>query len=111
MGVAQDRSEALRSAAEDLVRLGLFDLCQVLDEVFVDNELAALVALRRAVAFEIALTVRGARQEGFTWQEVATGLGVSASAAHKRYRFVDDDDSDAWKRFRPQGLDEWDGSG
>ncbi|GHH81800.1 HTH domain-containing protein [Streptomyces sulfonofaciens] len=48
--------------------------------------LRAVVALRRLAERLEAVQVRGARQQGWSWQEIAEELGVSRQAVHKKYR-------------------------
>jgi DNA-directed RNA polymerase specialized sigma24 family protein len=48
--------------------------------------LRAVVALRRLSERLEAVQVRAARQQGWSWQEIAQELGVSRQAVHKKYR-------------------------
>ncbi len=48
--------------------------------------LRAVVALRRLSEQLEAVQVRAARQQGWSWQEIAEELGVSRQAVHKKYR-------------------------
>jgi DNA-directed RNA polymerase specialized sigma24 family protein len=47
--------------------------------------LRAVAALRKLVEQLEAVQVRSARQRGWSWQEIATELGVSRQAVHKKY--------------------------
>lgn len=47
--------------------------------------LHALVELRRQTERREAVLVRRARARGLTWAEIATLLGVTKQAVHKRY--------------------------
>lgn len=47
--------------------------------------LGATTELRQEVERMEALHVRRARAQGFTWAEIATVLGVSRQAVHKKY--------------------------
>ncbi|MEU6605565.1 HTH domain-containing protein [Streptomyces shenzhenensis] len=47
--------------------------------------LRAVVALRRLLEQLEAVQVRNARNQGWSWQEIATELGVSRQAVHKKY--------------------------
>lgn len=47
--------------------------------------LRAVAALRRLLEQLEAVQVRSARDQGWSWQEVADGLGVSRQAAHKKH--------------------------
>lgn len=50
-----------------------------------EQGLRAVVALR-ALADQLELLhVERARDRGWSWQEIATGLGVSKQAVHKKY--------------------------
>ncbi|GHJ35911.1 helix-turn-helix domain-containing protein [Streptomyces sp. TS71-3] len=48
--------------------------------------LRAVVALRRLAEQLESVQVRGAREQGWSWQEIAEELGVSRQAVHKKYR-------------------------
>lgn len=48
-------------------------------------KLVAIAELRRELDRYEAAVVRQARVLGMPWQQIATGLGVSRQAAHKRY--------------------------
>ena len=48
--------------------------------------LRAVAALRRLLERLEAAQVRNARQAGWTWQQVASALGVSRQAVHKKYK-------------------------
>jgi hypothetical protein len=50
-----------------------------------DDALAATVELQAFVDLVQALQVKRARDKGYSWREIAHGLGVSVSAAHKRF--------------------------
>ncbi len=47
--------------------------------------LRAVVALRRLVEQLEDLQVENARRQGWSWSEVATALGVSKQAVHKKH--------------------------
>ena len=47
--------------------------------------LRAVAALRRLVEQLEALQVLAARDQGWSWAEIAAGLGVSKQAVHKKY--------------------------
>ncbi|MFJ2439081.1 MULTISPECIES: helix-turn-helix domain-containing protein [unclassified Streptomyces] len=47
--------------------------------------LRAVAALRRLLEQLEAVQVRGARNQGWSWQEIADELGVSRQAAHKKH--------------------------
>ncbi len=47
--------------------------------------LRAVAALRRLLESLERLQVDSARDQGWSWQEVATALGVSRQAVHKKY--------------------------
>ncbi len=47
--------------------------------------LAAVAALRRLVEQLEVLQVDHARQLGWSWQQIADGLGVSKQAVHKKH--------------------------
>jgi DNA invertase Pin-like site-specific DNA recombinase len=47
--------------------------------------LAALAELRREVERQEALVVRRARVRGLSWAAIATLLGVSRQAVHRKY--------------------------
>lgn len=47
--------------------------------------LRAVRALRELTERLEALQVAGARERGWSWQEIAVCLGVSRQAAHKKY--------------------------
>ncbi|CAM5422924.1 HTH domain-containing protein [Streptomyces spiroverticillatus] len=47
--------------------------------------LHAVVALRRLLEQLEAVQVRGARNQGWSWQEIAAELGVSKQAVHKKH--------------------------
>ncbi|MFF3749580.1 helix-turn-helix domain-containing protein [Streptomyces sp. NPDC002018] len=47
--------------------------------------LRAVAALRRLLERLEAVQVRNARNQGWSWQEIADVLGVSRQAAHKKY--------------------------
>jgi predicted DNA-binding protein (UPF0251 family) len=50
-----------------------------------DVGLAAVAALRALVEVLEALQVDNARAKGWTWQDIASRLGVSKQAVHKKY--------------------------
>ena len=47
--------------------------------------LRAVAALRRLLERLEALQVGNARTQGWSWQEIATHLGVSKQSVHKKY--------------------------
>lgn len=47
--------------------------------------LRAVAALRRLLEQLETVQVRGARNQGWSWQEIADELGVSRQAVHKKY--------------------------
>jgi hypothetical protein len=47
--------------------------------------LRAVAALRRLLEQLEAVQVRNARNQGWPWQEIATELGVSRQAVHKKH--------------------------
>ncbi|MGD3112052.1 helix-turn-helix domain-containing protein [Streptomyces sp. YGL11-2] len=47
--------------------------------------LRAVAALRRLLEQLEAVQVRSARVKGWSWQEIATELGVSRQAVHKKH--------------------------
>ncbi|GAB3453114.1 helix-turn-helix domain-containing protein [Actinophytocola sediminis] len=47
--------------------------------------LRAVAALRRLLERLEAVQVRSARANGWSWQEIATELGVSRQAVHKKH--------------------------
>jgi hypothetical protein len=47
--------------------------------------LRAVAALRRLLENLEAVQVRGARNQGWSWQDIADELGVSRQAAHKKH--------------------------
>ncbi|MFD7893458.1 helix-turn-helix domain-containing protein [Streptomyces sp. NPDC059568] len=47
--------------------------------------LRAVAALRRLLERLEAVQVRSAREQGWSWQEIADVLGVSRQAAHKKH--------------------------
>ncbi|MFI5802278.1 helix-turn-helix domain-containing protein [Streptomyces sp. NPDC051561] len=47
--------------------------------------LRAVAALRRLLEQLEAVQVRGARSQGWSWQEIAAELGVSKQAVHKKH--------------------------
>lgn len=49
------------------------------------KELAAIAELRRGLAAREAMAVRRARHAGLNWSSIATVLGVSKQAVHKKY--------------------------
>jgi len=48
--------------------------------------LRAVAALRRLLEHLESTQVRNARAHGWPWQRIATELGVSRQAVHKKYR-------------------------
>jgi DNA-directed RNA polymerase specialized sigma24 family protein len=47
--------------------------------------LRAVAALRRLLERLEALQVGNARTQGWSWQDIADGLGVSKQAVHRKY--------------------------
>jgi hypothetical protein len=47
--------------------------------------LQAVAALRRLLETLETLQVSNARDQGWSWQEIATALGVSRQAVHKKH--------------------------
>jgi hypothetical protein len=47
--------------------------------------LAAVAALRRLLEQLEALQVDNAREQGWSWQDIASELGVSKQAVHKKH--------------------------
>ena len=47
--------------------------------------LAAVASLRRLLESLEALQVRNAREQGWSWQQIAEVLGVSKQAVHKKH--------------------------
>jgi len=47
--------------------------------------LAAVVALRQLLDQLEALQVSSARARGWTWERIATALGITRQSVHKRY--------------------------
>jgi hypothetical protein len=47
--------------------------------------LAAVVALRQLLDQLEALQVASARKNGWTWEHIATALGVTRQSVHKKY--------------------------
>jgi DNA-directed RNA polymerase specialized sigma24 family protein len=50
-----------------------------------DIGLRAVAALRRLLERLETVQVRNARNQGWSWQEIAEALGVSRQAVHKKY--------------------------
>lgn len=48
--------------------------------------LRAVLALRRLLERLEAIQVANARDQGWSWQEIADALGVSRQAVHQKYR-------------------------
>ena len=57
--------------------------------------LQAVAALRRLLETLESLQVGNARDQGWSWQEIATALGVSRQAVHKKH---------AGSRLRRRGV-------
>ncbi|WP_067966142.1 ECF-type sigma factor [Nocardiopsis trehalosi] len=57
----------------------------VRDDAAPIEALAATVRLKAEVERLEAVHVRRARLQGFTWSEIATVLGISKQAVHKKY--------------------------
>lgn len=51
-----------------------------------DVGLRAVAALRRLLEQLEAIQVENARNNGWSWQEIAESLGVSKQAVHKKHR-------------------------
>jgi hypothetical protein len=49
-------------------------------------QLHALVAARKEIERREAALVRRARNEGIVWEQIASSLGVTKQAVHKKYR-------------------------
>lgn len=47
--------------------------------------LAAVVALRQLLDQMEALQVKSAREDGWTWERIATTLGVTRQSVHRKY--------------------------
>ncbi len=47
---------------------------------------AAARALLATIAPTVAADVRHNREEGATWAQIGAGLGISAQAAHRRFK-------------------------
>ncbi|MCI2422307.1 HTH domain-containing protein [Saccharopolyspora sp. K220] len=47
--------------------------------------LRAVAALRKLLEQLEAVQIRNARNQGWSWQEIATELGVSRQAVHKKH--------------------------
>jgi hypothetical protein len=47
--------------------------------------LAAIVALRELLDQLEALQVASARKQGWTWERIATALGITRQSVHKKY--------------------------
>ena len=50
--------------------------------------LRAVAALRELLETLERLQVENARRQGWSWQQIAMGLGVSKQAVHKKYRRI-----------------------
>ena len=57
--------------------------------------LRAVAALRRLLETLEVLQVENARDQGWSWQDIATALGVSRQAVHKKHSV---------KRLRRRGM-------
>jgi len=49
------------------------------------RELKQLIKDRKALERREAVLVRKARNAGYVWEDIATALGVSKQAVHKKY--------------------------
>jgi hypothetical protein len=47
--------------------------------------LAAVAALRQLLEQLEALQVKAAREDGWTWERIATALGVTRQSVHRKY--------------------------
>lgn len=54
--------------------------------------LQAAAALRRLAELLEAAQVRNARRAGWSWQDIATALGVSKQAVHKKHAHRSEED-------------------
>ncbi|BCJ66265.1 helix-turn-helix domain-containing protein [Polymorphospora rubra] len=63
----------------------LMSLVKVAGDDDPKRALAATAAARRELERLEAVQVRRARAQGGTWAEIATALGVSKQAVHKKY--------------------------
>lgn len=49
------------------------------------EDLADLLALREVIEEAVSVAVAGQRAGGFSWGQIARGLGISRQAAHERF--------------------------
>lgn len=61
------------------------ELAQAAGSTDAREGLQAVVALRKLLETLEVLQVGNARQQGWSWQEIADALGVSKQAVHKKY--------------------------
>jgi DNA-directed RNA polymerase specialized sigma24 family protein len=62
------------------------DLDQAIHGVDLDVALRAVARLRRLVEQLEAQQVAAARRAGWSWQDIATRLGVTKQTVHRKYR-------------------------
>ena len=61
------------------------NLASAADNKDPDVGLRAVAALRRLLEGLEAVQVRNARNQGWSWQDIAESLGVSRQAVHKKH--------------------------